>query len=90
MESVMPCFIPAASAPSPLYDTYAARWHFGPTTVTVIFAVYAIALLAVLLTAGTLSDSIGRRHPAFLRHRLSGNDVCEAEAPEQLTQVDTG
>ena len=54
-------FLTAASAPSPLYGTYAARWHFGPTTLTVIFAVYAIALLAVLLTAGSLSDSIGRR-----------------------------
>ncbi len=61
VATVLGLFLTAASAPSPLYDTYAARWHFGPTTVTVIFAVYAIALLAVLLTAGTLSDSIGRR-----------------------------
>jgi MFS family permease len=61
VATVLGLFLTAASAPSPLYDTYAARWHFGPTTVTVIFAVYAIALLAVLLIAGTLSDSIGRR-----------------------------
>jgi len=61
VAAVLGLFLTAASAPSPLYGTYAARWHFGPTTITVIFAVYAIALLAVLLVAGTLSDSIGRR-----------------------------
>jgi len=54
-------FLAAASAPSPLYGVYAARWHFSSTTLTAIFAVYAVALLATLLTAGSLSDSIGRR-----------------------------
>ena len=61
VAAVLGLFLTAASAPSPLYATYAARWHFGPATITVIFAVYAIALLAVLLIAGPLSDSIGRR-----------------------------
>ena len=61
VAAVLGLFLAAASAPSPLYGTYAARWQFGPTTITVIFAVYAIALLAVLLVAGSLSDSIGRR-----------------------------
>jgi len=61
VAAVLGLFLTAASAPSPLYATYAARWHFGPATITVIFAVYAIALLAVLLIAGSLSDSIGRR-----------------------------
>jgi len=51
VAAVLGLFLTAASAPSPLYATYAARWHFGPATITVIFAVYAIALLAVLLTA---------------------------------------
>lgn len=54
-------FLAAASAPSPLYGVYAARWHFSSTTLTAIFAVYAVALLATLLTTGSLSDSIGRR-----------------------------
>ena len=61
VAAVLGLFLAAASAPSPLYATYAVRWHFGPATITVIFAVYAIVLLAVLLTAGSLSDSIGRR-----------------------------
>ena len=51
----------AASAPSPLYGVYAAKWHFSPTTVTVIFGVYALTLLATMLVAGSLSDAVGRR-----------------------------
>jgi MFS family permease len=51
----------AASAPSPLYGVYAAKWHFSSTTLTAIFSVYAVALLVALLVAGRLSDHIGRR-----------------------------
>ena len=51
----------AASAPSPLYIVYQGRWGFSTTTLTAVFAVYAIALLAALLTVGALSDHIGRR-----------------------------
>ncbi|MDN5858264.1 MAG: MFS transporter [Pseudonocardia sp.] len=54
-------FLFAASAPTPLYAIYAARWQFTPSTITVIFAVYAVALLATLLVAGSLSDAVGRR-----------------------------
>ena len=54
-------FLAAASAPSPLYGVYAARWHFSSTTLTAVFAVYAVALVGTLLVAGSLSDSIGRR-----------------------------
>jgi MFS family permease len=49
------------AAPSPLYDIYAAQWHFSSAMLTVVFAVYAIALLATLLVAGRLSDHVGRR-----------------------------
>ena len=51
----------AASAPSPLYVVYEAKWHFSSITLTAIFAVYALALLAALLTTGRLSDHLGRR-----------------------------
>lgn len=51
----------AASAPSPLYAVYQQRFGFSPTTLTVIFAVYALALVAALLTTGSLSDLVGRR-----------------------------
>lgn len=51
----------AASAPSPLYGVYAAKWHFSPITLTAVFAIYAFALLVALLTTGKLSDHLGRR-----------------------------
>ena len=51
----------AASAPSPLYVVYQARWGFSTPLLTVVFAVYVVALLAALLTVGRLSDYLGRR-----------------------------
>ena len=54
-------FLFAAGAPSPLYVVYAAMWHFSSLTLTAIFGVYALALLAALLTTGRLSDHLGRR-----------------------------
>jgi MFS family permease len=47
--------------PTPLYVIYQARWHFSAAMVTVIFAVYAAAVLATLLLAGRSSDQAGRR-----------------------------
>jgi MFS family permease len=47
--------------PTPLYVIYQAQWHFSAATVTVIFAVYAVAVLATLLVAGRSSDQAGRR-----------------------------
>jgi MFS family permease len=47
--------------PTPLYDIYQAKWHFSTTLVTVIFAVYAAAVLVSLLLAGRSSDEAGRR-----------------------------
>lgn len=54
-------FIAASTAPTPLYRLYQAAWHFTPTLLTVIFAVYAFALLAALLVGARLSDHLGRR-----------------------------
>jgi MFS family permease len=51
----------ASSAPSPLYGVYQADWGFSATTLTAVFAVYAIALLAALLVVGGISDHVGRR-----------------------------
>jgi MFS family permease len=47
--------------PTPLYVIYQARWHFSTAMVTVIFAVYAAAVLATLLLAGRSSDQAGRK-----------------------------
>ena len=51
----------ASSAPSPLYVVYQDEWGFSEITLTSVFAVYALALLAALLLAGSVSDRIGRR-----------------------------
>jgi MFS family permease len=51
----------SASTPSPLYVVYQAQWHFPTSTLTIVFGVYAVALLLSLLTVGGLSDFVGRR-----------------------------
>nr|WP_296765901.1 MFS transporter [Rhodococcus sp. (in: high G+C Gram-positive bacteria)] len=51
----------SSAAPSPLYPVYQAEWGFSATMLTVVFAVYAVALLVALLTVGSLSDHIGRK-----------------------------
>lgn len=50
-----------ASAPSPFYPVLQQELDFSSATMTGVFAVYAIALLAMLLVAGSLSDHLGRR-----------------------------
>lgn len=47
--------------PTPLYVIYQGQWHFSQAMVTVIFAVYAAAVLAALLLAGRSSDQAGRK-----------------------------
>ena len=61
LASIVVSFLAASSAPTPLYATYAAQWHFSPITTTIVFGIYAIAVLLSLLIAGRLSDHIGRR-----------------------------
>jgi hypothetical protein len=47
--------------PTPLYVIYQAQWHFSSGITTVIFASYAVGVLAALLLAGRSSDQAGRR-----------------------------
>jgi MFS family permease len=47
--------------PTPLYAVYREEFGFSGTTLTLIFAVYAIMLVPSLLVFGQLSDRIGRR-----------------------------
>jgi MFS family permease len=54
-------FLCGASAPSPLYAIYQAKFGFSATVLTAIFAVYAVAVLVTVLPAGELSDQVGRR-----------------------------
>ncbi|MFC7843882.1 MFS transporter [Streptomyces sp. NPDC057382] len=47
--------------PTPLYPLYQAKLDFSELTVTVVYAVYAFAVIGVLLLAGNASDAVGRR-----------------------------
>jgi MFS family permease len=71
LASITVLFLAASSAPTPLYPLYQAAWGFSALTTTVVFAAYAITFLAALLTAGRLSDHIGRR-PVLLAG-IAGN-----------------
>src|ERR1700691_898252 len=51
----------AAGAPTPLYGVYQAQLRFSATTLTAIFASYALVLLLTLLVFGSVSDYLGRR-----------------------------
>ena len=61
LTSILVTLLASSSAPTPLYATYQARWGFSPVAVTVVFGVYAVAVLVSLLVLGGLSDHIGRR-----------------------------
>ncbi|MGL5999727.1 MAG: MFS transporter [Pseudomonas proteolytica] len=58
-------FLAASSAPTPLYHLYQEGLHFSAGTLTLIFGVYALSLLAALLTVGSLSDHLGRKPVIF-------------------------
>ncbi|GAB5340047.1 MFS transporter [Pseudomonas fluorescens] len=59
-------FLAASSAPTPLYQVYQDSLHFSAAMLTVIFGVYAVSLLAALLTVGSLSDYLGRKPVIFV------------------------
>jgi predicted MFS family arabinose efflux permease len=61
LASLVVALLASSAAPTPLYAIYQAKWHFTPITTTVVFGVYAVAVLASLLTLGKLSDHVGRR-----------------------------
>lgn len=51
----------ASATPSPLYQTYARLWGFSSALLTLVYATYAVGVLAALLLAGRASDVAGRR-----------------------------
>jgi predicted MFS family arabinose efflux permease len=61
LSSTLVALLASSSAPTPLYAAYQAEWGFSDVTITVIFGVYAVAVLASLLVFGSLSDHVGRR-----------------------------
>jgi len=61
LASIFVAFLAASSVPVPLYRLYQQAWGFSSFLLTVIFAVYALALLTALLLFGSLADRIGRK-----------------------------
>jgi MFS family permease len=51
----------ASGVPSPLYRVYQEEFGFSSGVLTLVFGIYAFALLLALLIVGELSDHIGRR-----------------------------
>jgi MFS family permease len=99
MGGLLGVLMAAAGAPSPLYDVYQGAWKFSATTLTVVFAVYAIALLAAFLVLGRLSDHAGRKpviiaalliEIAAMACFLSANSVALLYAARILQGIATG
>src|SRR3954453_17214292 len=65
----------AGSAASPLYRVYEDKFHFAPTTLTLLFTVYIGVLLGTLLLFGSVSDYTGRRI-VMLAGLASGAAAC--------------
>ncbi len=65
LASITVSFLAGSSAPTPLYPYYQSQWGFSSLAVTVVFGVYALAVLAALLVFGRLSDHVGRRPVLF-------------------------
>ena len=51
----------ASNFPTPLFPLYERQYGFSSGMVTVLFAVYVVALIPSMLTIGRLADRIGRR-----------------------------
>lgn len=73
--SILLAFLAASSVPSPLYALYREAWHFSAFMLTLVFGVYALALLAALLVFGRLSDHLGRRPVVLLSLLLQAGSV---------------
>ena len=50
-----------SAVPTPLYVLYQQRDHFSQIMVTIVYAVYAVGVVASLFLAGHISDWVGRR-----------------------------
>ncbi len=61
VAAVFAAFFLAAGAPTPLLALRQSQWGFPDGLLTIAFAAYAVGLVIAVLTAGSLSDHLGRR-----------------------------
>ena len=66
LASIIVSLLAASSAPTPLYAVYQGAWGLSAITTTVVFGVYAVAVLVALLILGRISDFVGRRPMLFV------------------------
>lgn len=59
--AVLGVLFAGAGAPTPLYVVYEREYGFSAIVLTLVFAVYVLALLSAFVLAGRLSDHIGRK-----------------------------
>src|ERR1700748_2113273 len=67
-----------SAVPTPLYVIYQQRDHFSTVMITVVYAVYALGVIASLFLGGHVSDWVGRRRvlvPALAVNVLSAAAV---------------
>jgi MFS family permease len=63
--------------PTPLYVLYQDKFGFGALTITILFAVYALTVVATLLILGRASDDLGRKPVLIAAAALSvASAVC--------------
>ncbi|MDI9886445.1 MFS transporter [Streptomyces sp. HNM0645] len=62
--------------PTPLYGLYQEQIGFSELMVTVVFAVYAVAVITALLVAGNYSDVVGRRPVLLAAMGFSAASAC--------------
>ncbi|TLQ47679.1 MFS transporter [Streptomyces marianii] len=62
--------------PTPLYGLYQEQIGFSELMVTVVFAVYAVAVITALLVAGNYSDVAGRRPVLLAAMGFSAASAC--------------
>jgi MFS family permease len=63
-----------SAVPTPLYVLYQRRDHFSTIMITVVYAVYAVGVIASLFLGGHVSDWVGRKRvfvPALLVNVVS-------------------
>lgn len=79
-----------AAMPTPLYPIYQQELGFGGLMVTVVFATYAVGVLAALLVVGKLSDQVGRKPVLVPGLLLAAASSLVFLVPDSLTALFVG
>lgn len=76
--------------PTPLYPIYEKSFNLAPQLISVIFAVYALAVIAGLMLFGKVSDEMGRKPLLLLGLALSAASAIAFLVAHSLTLLFVG